>query len=281
MAKDPDQEMLSEERRLDLRFNIEENATRREEQLKILRDLTDFDYSPEKRRSDSISAWMRGVGKGGTGLVYGSMAMANEESKQRRELYARRLKELELDNANIAANVDSLNKVSTIAGNLYSSIVKDRRAAIALASVIPERDLEAYDKAYSAESARLDSGVKNELSALKIEATSEFNKIQDKIARAANDTNKIALINKGLANLTKQEAKIAKDIAARPKYGVPLDAARKASDLYNDDGTNKANEKQRAMVINYLADVESERLKQGTEVQRKAYEAILKNMIKQ
>lgn len=278
MAKDPDQEMLSEERRLDLRFNIEENATKREAQLKILRDLTDFDYSPEKRRSDSISAWMRGVGKGGTGLVYGSMAMANEESKQKRELYARRLKEFQLTNENIAAKVDSLNKVSTLAGNLYASVVKDRRAAIALATVVPQRDLEAFDRAHKAESDRLDRGVKNQLDALKIEAANELNKINAEIAKAANDTNKIKILDGAIDRNKKKIAKETARIEALPEYGMNLITAKAASSKDVRDGTNNATEDQRKLIIRSLSDIQSSIEDLGYNKLQNRYEEILDGM---
>jgi len=279
MAKDPDQEMLSEERRLDLRFNIEENATKREAQLKILRDLTDFDYSPEKRRSDSISAWMRGVGKGGTGLVYGSMAMANEESKQKRELYARRLKEFQLTNENIAAKVDSLNKVSTLAGNLYASVVKDRRAAIALATVVPQRDLEAFDRAKTAESDRLDRGVKNQLAALKIEAANEYNKINAEIAKAANNTNKIKILDGAIARNKKKIAEETARIEALPEYGMNLITAKAASSKDVREGTNNATEDQRRLIIQSLSDIQSGIEDLGYNKLQKYYEEILEGMV--
>ena len=279
MAKDPDKEMMSEERRLDLRFNIEENAARREEQLQVLRDLTDFDYSPEKRKSDSISAWMRGVGKGGAGLVYGSMAMANEESKQKRELYARRLKELELDNANITAKVDSLNKVSTLAGNLYASVVKDKRAAIALATAIPQRNLEAYDRAYKVEVERRDKGVKSELEALKIEASNEFNKINAEIAKATNNTNKIKILDNAIDRNKKKIAVETARIEALPRYGMKLKTAKLASNRFNPDGTNQADESQRALIIQSLSDIQSSLEDLGYNKLQKRYEEILDGMV--
>ena len=236
IAKDPDKEMMSEERRLDLRFNIEENAARREEQLQVLRDLTDFDY-------------------------------------------ARRLKELELDNANITAKVDSLNKVSTLAGELYASVVKDKRAAIALATAIPQRNLEAYDRAYKVEVERRDKGVKSELEALKIEASNEFNKINAEIAKATNNTNKIKILDNAIDRNKKKIAVETARIEALPRYGMKLKTAKLASNRFNPDGTNQADESQRALIIQSLSDIQSSLEDLGYNKLQKRYEEILDGMV--
>ena len=250
---DPDKEMLSEERRLDKRYGTEENAKNRETNLAALRALTDFDYSPEKRRSDSISAWMRGVGKGGMGLVYGSMAMANEDSRQKKELYARRLTENNLDDANMKAKTAALDKASMGAGKLYASIVQDKRAAIALYTTISTADLAAYDRQFDREAEREQQSIKNNLEALKIEASSEFNKIQAQISLEANKTNKISQIRLGMDWVTKKIETNTKRI--KDKYGIALDAAIKASEATKPDGTNEATEEQKALIIKYNAEL--------------------------
>ena len=250
---DPDKEKLSEEGRLDKRYGTEENAKNRETNLAALRALTDFDYSPEKRRSDSISAWMRGVGKGGMGLVYGSMAMANEDSRQKKELYARRLAENNLDDANMKAKTAALDKASMGAGKLYASIVQYKRDAIALYTTISIADLAAYDRQFDREAEREQESIKNNLEALKIEASSEFNKIQAQISLEANKTNKISQIRLGMDWVTKKIETNTKRI--KDKYGIALDAAIKASEATKPDGTNEATEKQKALIIKYNAEL--------------------------
>ena len=271
IALDPDKGRKDAQREFDTRYDVEGNKKRREANLKELRDITESDFDPKKRRDRRLSAFLRGVAKGGAGLGYGADALAREEDKQRKEFYDRKTKELNLDEANMKATVADLKESDNQSAKIYESLVKDKRDALGLAITLGTSDLQAYDREYQQIITANNNTIKNKLEAIKIKGSQDYNKIQAGIKGEMSRTNTLSIYNKIGESLEKQEQEIRRIFLE--EGGVRLKTAISAV-----DGGGNVEPEQAEIVASYNAKVRNALLEAGIEEKRKRlmadYEAL-------
>ena len=271
IALDPDKGRKDAQREFDTRYDVEGNKKRREANLKELRDITESDFDPKKRRDRRLSAFLRGVARGGAGLGYGADALAREEDKQRKELYDRKTKELNIDDANMKATVVDLKDSDNQSAKIYEALVKDKRDALGLAITLGTSDLQAYDREYQQIITANNNAIKNKLEAIKIKGSQDYNKIQAGIKGEMSRTNTLSIYNKIGESLEKQEQEIRRIFLE--EGGVRLTTAISAV-----DGGGNVTDEQAELVASYKAKVRNALLDAGIEEKRKRlmadYEAL-------
>ena len=271
IALDPDKGRKDAQREFDTRYDVEGNKKRREANLKELRDITESDFDPKKRRDRRLSAFLRGVARGGAGLGYGADALAREEDKQRKELYDRKTKELNIDDANMKATVVDLKDSDNQSAKIYEALVKDKRDALGLAITLGTSDLQAYDREYQQVITANNNTIKNKLEAIKIKGSQDYNKIQAEIKGEMSRANTLTIYNKIGESLEKQ-AKAIQEMF-RAEGGVGLMTAISAV-----DGGGNVTDEQAELVASYNAKVRNALLDAGIEEKRKRlmadYEAL-------
>jgi hypothetical protein len=271
IALDPDKGRKDAQREFDTRYDVEGNKKRREANLKELRDITESDFDPKKRRDRRLSAFLRGVARGGAGLGYGADALAREEDKQRKEFYDRKTKELNLDEANMKATVADLKESDNQSAKIYESLVKDQRDALGLAITLGTSDLQARDREYQQAITANNNTIKNKLEAIKIKGSQDYNKIQAEIKGEMSRANTLSIYNKIGESLEKQ-AKAIQEMF-RAEGGVRLMTAISAV-----DGGGNVTDEQAELVASYNAKVRNALLDAGIEEKRKRlmadYEAL-------
>jgi len=271
IALDPDKGRKDAQSEFDTRYDVEGNKKRREANLKEIRDITESDFDPKKRRDRRLSAFLRGVARGGAGLGYGADALAREEDKQRKELYDRKTKEFNLDEANMKATVADLKESDTQSAKIYESLVKDKRDALGLAITLGTSDLQAYDREYQQVVTANNNTIKNKLEAIKIKGSQDYNKIQAEIKGEMSRTNTLSIYNKIGESLEKQEQEIRRIFLE--EGGISLKTAISAV-----DGGGNVKPEQAEIVASYNAKVRNALLEAGIEEKRKRlmadYEAL-------